>query len=1249
MKVFNKIVLASIAVSLSFSVSAKEYVKSERTVKKTTTPLKAIADACDPAQSRTDLAVNNVRTTILGGGDLWWDLTSAQYEVPIGSNKHSLFAGSLWIGGLDDGNQLKVAAMTYRQDGNDFWPGPIDPVSVTTDKLVCNAYDKHFEISVAAVKEHLAWLEDPASVPGYTIPNEIKNWPGDSEDGSRVLAPYVDRDGNGSYDPDSDYPAYDLKNNINCGSLKTEEDGILFGDKTLFWIFNDKGDIHSETGAESIGLEIHAQAFGFATNDDVNNMTFYSYKIINRATVTLNQVYIGQWVDADLGDYQDDYVGCDVGRGLGYCYNGDGDDGGANGYGSKPPAIGMDFFQGPLADENDGIDNDRDGTVDEAGEQITMSKFVYYNNNFSLSGNPQTGTHYYNYLDGKWKDGQAIVYGGDGRTSGGVPCDFMFPGDTDPEGWGTAGVPQAPWTEETALNPPDDRRFLQSAGKFTLKPGAVNFVTVGAVWAQTNIENNAFASVEDMRIADDLAQALFDNCFRVSDGPDAPTVDVIEGDQKLILTLSNAQNSNNYNEGYEEKDPLIINSTDTNFVFEGYQIYQLKNETVSGSELSDPSLARLIAQYDIKNGIGQLVNYEEDKAIGALVPAEMVNGADLGIEHAFAITEDQFATGNKTLVNHKDYYFMAIAYSYNNYKTYNPADENFLDGQKKPYKAGRNNIKSYKGTPHKLSPSNGGVELNAAFGTQVEITRLRGAGNGGYPLYLTEETIAEILVNNCATNPVYSTDGGPIKVQVLDPLQVKPNEYRVEMNGTGANATFTLFDVTGGDTVVSPNNSIPIGLNYEQLYPEYGISITLNEARAPGDGSNKFEGNGFISASIDNFSWLGFVGDIDATGSALDWIRAGSNTGDVGEDSSAVYENVLGGRWAPYSLVSLQTVNETEQGHGPAWNKFQNLNKIENTPSVDIVFTADKALWTRVPVIETQDELANAEGGAEKMRLRSGNSVDKDGLDDGSGTGWGWFPGYAIDVDRGIRLNMMFGEDSWLAGENGRDMVWNPTSRFATNLGGILFGGKHYVYVMNSQYNGSNEQANPYFTGFEDPTNVNLRNIYKDVNWVSIPLLITGSEFLSSDVTVNLRVNQPYIEWEECGVTSGDPAWGFNTVKEAANVGNLEVAKSALDLIGVVPNPYYAYSEYEATQLENKVKVINIPSQCIVSIYTVNGVLIRRFQKESPETFLEWDLKNYAGIPVASGVYIFHIDAGDAGEKIVKWFGATRPIDLDTF
>jgi hypothetical protein len=42
---------------------------------------------------------------------------------------------------------------------------------------------------------------------------------------------------------------------------------------------------------------------------------------------------------------------------------------------------------------------------------------------------------------------------------------------------------------------------------------------------------------------------------------------------------------------------------------------------------------------------------------------------------------------------------------------------------------------------------------------------------------------------------------------------------------------------------------------------------------------------------------------------------------------------------------------------------------------------------------------------------------------------------------------------------------------------------------------------------------------------------------------------------------------------------------------------------------------------------------------------LEWDLRNNRGIPVASGVYLMNIDAGELGSKTIKWFGINRKFD----
>jgi len=345
----------------------------------------------------------------------------------------------------------------------------------------------------------------------YQPPQIMKDWPGNGDNEetgagpgyTHFLAPFFDNNQDGYYNwEDGDYPWFEFNS-----STPVCDDRIL-GDQSLWWVFNDVGNVHGETNsATSIGLEIQAQAFAFTTNDEINNMSFYKYKIINRNTTTdISECYFGAWVDPDLGNYQDDYVGCDVKRGFGYCYNGDNNDEGIAGYGINPPAVGYDFFQGPAADTSDHIDNDRDSCIDctlnitAAGdtdtirdvvqkELIIMSKFVYYNNdNNAVSGNPDGAEDYYGYLKGIWRNNAPLWYGGNGYGGGDGAtqdsCDFMFPGNSDPNHWGTNGLPEDDWDEVVAGNLPADRRFLQSAGPFTLKPGAVNYITTGAVWAR---------------------------------------------------------------------------------------------------------------------------------------------------------------------------------------------------------------------------------------------------------------------------------------------------------------------------------------------------------------------------------------------------------------------------------------------------------------------------------------------------------------------------------------------------------------------------------------------------------------------------------------------------------------------------------------------------------------------------------------------------------------------------------------------
>jgi hypothetical protein len=255
-------------------------------------------------------------------------------------------------------------------------------------------------------------------------------------------------------------------------------------------------------------------------------------------------------------------------------------------------------------------------------------------------------------------------------------------------------------------------------------------------------------------------------------------------------------------------------------------------------------------------------------------------------------------------------------------------------------------------------------------------------------------------------------------------------------------------------------------------------------------------------------------------------------------------------------------------------------------------------------------------------------------------------------------MNIMFGEDSWLKSENGQDMLWNPTSNVTSPFGTPLFGGKHYIYIMGN-LNTTRYDSGQYI--YQHLSNNTPSFVFKSALWVSIPLLAKNENLLANAVKIRIRVSKPYTQY----ATSFSPFNNSNPADLMAVNNNVNAAKIALETINIVPNPYYAYAAYEINQLDHRIKITNLPARCTVSIYTVNGTLVRKFNRDiskNPETSsggtvssahnenaLEWDLKNTAGIPVASGLYIIHIDAGPLGEKILKWVGVMRPIDLDTF
>ena len=525
-------------------------------------------------------------------------------------------------------------------------------------------------------------------------------------------------------------------------------------------------------------------------------------------------------------------------------------------------------------------------------------------------------------------------------------------------------------------------------------------------------------------------------------------------------------------------------------------------------------------------------------------------------------------------------------------------------------------------------------------------------------------------------------------------------------------------------------------------------------------------------------------------------------------DDGQIWENVAGRTWSPFALASYDTAHPIplfDLG-GIAQPNFSErilrLAGLDNTPSVDVVITTDCDKWTRCPVLEAGDNAQLTIGGAKRGELRRSLSVDKSGRnqldpdfneEEGFGTGvagapqvlgaenaatlkqsdedyllslgfktsdfpnvsfgMGWFPGYAINVETGERLNMAFSEDSWLGKENGADMLWNPTDRVVEPLFGELrMGGKHMIYVFRHNTEDGNELdddmlmpsydggtfAFEKLIGFDPSQNQHLLNqngedylnymaVMRAGAWVGYSMLAESFNLFGNgadteldcegnesgnDVIIRLRSTQPYkpyavgegIDLPGPALTIGKayyvqsgkvtvnqtdasgtlvsltfgagevftaeettytlegltgnvietvngalPLYTFNTADIAPTISK-SIGEDKLADIKAVPNPYYAYSEYETGRLEYLIKIINLPQECTINIFTVNGVLVRTYEKDDATTSsVDWNLKNQDGIPIASGLYIIHIEAPGLGEKVIKWFGVLRPIDLNSF
>jgi hypothetical protein len=350
---------------------------------------------------------------------------------------------SIWMGGLDPAGNLILAIQKPDTALSDFWGG---------FRNVPNSAGV-WKVTKEEIEQHTQDFEEDGDI-DVMIPS-IFSWPGWSNPYSQqfngfsldsihnyLTAPFADNpfDWNGIYEPHlGEHPFIDYV----IYNFDKEPDEIVYT------------PYHTKETAPSI-IKLNGKAVFFVYYCDdatfLEDAIFGYTQFIYTGQERLDSFFLSYYVDGNIGNPGDDYLGSLPYSGTTYFYNADSID--EDGFESNPPIFGFDIHSGIL---------DTFGHYQGVSNVIPIHRF---DEGFPPGTTaPQLPQEYYNYITGSWRDGSPLSYGGDGYQENTQTASFIFPGNP--------GNP-AEWSEISANTLPGDRRAVISSGPVTIKPNAGN-------------------------------------------------------------------------------------------------------------------------------------------------------------------------------------------------------------------------------------------------------------------------------------------------------------------------------------------------------------------------------------------------------------------------------------------------------------------------------------------------------------------------------------------------------------------------------------------------------------------------------------------------------------------------------------------------------------------------------------------------------------------------------------------------------
>ncbi len=1026
-----------------------------------------------------NMNINNIDLPIKNDGSTGED---AQAYYPNGQTDLSfLFQGGFATTGFVNG-ELRASWMAAASLIEEWQPGTwgMDPTDASAKFYVVNASDEQ------GSQAYIDWAGAVA-----------------------LGADFQDMDPNdGPYNPNIDKPD-------------------ILGDRMIWCVINDGTDVAKRTprlNTDPIGLEIHLSIFAFARADELGDVIFLRYRLINPTANDVDDLIFSVWEDPDLGNADDDLIGCDTTLSLGYVYNDDPDD---DSYGSNPPAHGVDFFQGPVVTSVGdtaylyrgpffGIDTLHDM------RNLPMTSFMWYINGHNLIPDPNTAEMARNYQTGG-VDAQGVPLvtnnwgiGSDNNTD----PRFVFAGDPgndedevdrDADGWRD--------------NTPSDKRMLINCGPFQLGAGDTQDIVAAYVVAQS-YEGCAYgasarASVDLLKATDITAQAAYDANFFIAGPPPPPLVNAREFDQKIELII-NLEEAGTYD--YDQTDKLLNRQ-----VFEAIRVYQFDANSIA-NYIGSSENAKVIAEYDIDNQYGNLYLRNPDGSIDKMWTGQnnldTTDFSDPGSAIIKLTIENDVFNNNQPLINNTDYHFAVTAFSINT---------TFVD--------------SFLTSPiDKATLLSGKADFLETSRSATMLTATPGASE--FEPFKSESSYYT------GTRQFHE---GSLHIDMVDRGEITGHEYKVSFFDDGN--YWTLTDEDSGYTVFD-SMTVQTLTKEQWSFPIFdGISMKV----------------------IDVWDAL----DTAYVSSGTSWVRGETPlVKNYFYDDSAVFMHRISTMKNEFPHMS--TIRKDE--YFPIRLDFDTTNTGKG-----FSYTANDgdAFATR--------RFDAARNGVRDMFVRA----------------------YDIsDPQNERQLNIAFTVAGHL---------------FQAGKGQFEINAFDQMVIMKSTFDTTKAYSRIAVNDslFKAETFVILKLIPS-----YFPMDDTLSLYKSSKFSMTIIPNYP-----NCDLDS----YTFSTAEMKKDL-SISERKSKLAKVKVVPNPYFAYSRYETSYDDPRVRFTHLDKNFTIRIFNLAGQLVRTLDNNDYDNEnAYWDLRNEADLKVASGMYIAYVEVPGVGSKIVKFAVLQREERIDRY